>query len=179
MLNFSTIWLVGRWWRIAGIESIPVSPRCSQRYAGASDILCIRLNNYKYVRLRYAYFVILLLDQGVYHTKGNTDIPIADWKPPDGVETWEDDSTQQDCRLCFVCLFSLLHFTLLFIIYLLLFLSFLSSSFTSLLLLFLLHLFYCSSSSFTPPPSFLPLCLQWLTFFFTLLLSPNRCEGSH
>ena len=161
MLNFSTIWLFGHWWRITGIESIPASPRCLRRYAGTSDILCIWLNNYKYVCVRYAYFVILLLDQGVYHTKGNTDIPIADWKPPDGVETWEDDSTQQDFRPCFVYLFSLLHFTLLFIIYLLLFYS--SSS----------------SSSLSPPPSFPPLCLQWLSFFFTLLLSPNRCEGSH
>ena len=45
MLNFSTIWLVGCSWRCAGIEikSIPVSPRCSWRYAGASIILWTRL----------------------------------------------------------------------------------------------------------------------------------------
>ena len=30
-------------------------------------------------------------DNTVYHSKGNTDLPIVDWNPPDIDESWEDD----------------------------------------------------------------------------------------
>ena len=36
-------------------------------------------------------YIVPTSDQTVYHTKGNTDLPIVDWNPPDGDESWEDD----------------------------------------------------------------------------------------